>query len=111
MCPSQIACQSANADPTVPRKDRPTGQISNCDYRALGKGRYRVIHIGTSETPATWPLTGGTGAWERRLSGGVPRQMSAPEHLSKLSYATGVGSGGVQWPSMISWRGLYMRIA
>jgi hypothetical protein len=39
MCPSQIVCQSANTDPTVPPKDRPTRHISNCDYRAPGKGR------------------------------------------------------------------------
>ena len=28
MCPSQIACQSANTDPTVPPKDRPLPDIS-----------------------------------------------------------------------------------
>ena len=28
MCPSQIACQSANTDPPVPPKDRPLPDIS-----------------------------------------------------------------------------------
>ena len=28
MCPSQIACQSANTDPTVPPKDHPLPDIS-----------------------------------------------------------------------------------
>ena len=28
MCPSQIACQSANTEPTVPPKDRPLPDIS-----------------------------------------------------------------------------------